>query len=152
MTMLCSTKRAAGSVFYPCAHSQGNGDTTAPPCRKSRSYARKALRCRHLDAVSRRRRLLDGRRFVPPGPCRQVRQPWCERPPSSAPSVTPIAPPGVVHATVARRQCSEKRSGITPRFERANPVAAHRLHTLDSSQPTRGHRSSIAARKESVCR
>ena len=62
------------------------------------------------------------RRRAPPGraascaarPVPEMRQPWRERPPSSARSLTLGAPPGVVHATAARCQCPAKRHAITP--------------------------------------
>ena len=152
MTKLCSTKRAAGSVFYPCPLSRRGSDTTARRCRHRRLCAGKALQCSELEAISRRRPLLDGRRFLPPGPCRQVRQPWRERPPSSARSLTPLAPPEVVHATVARRQRLAKRYGIAPLIDGANALASLRICSLNSFPVPRRHRSSIAARKEFVCR
>src|SRR5687768_9221130 len=126
MTKLCSTKRAAGSVFYPCVRSRRASDTTARRCRHARLSATKALQCRHLEALAHRRPPLVGRRFVPPGSSRRVRQPWRERPPSSASSVTPLAPPGVVHATVVRRQCLANGTSLKPLIERANGVASQR--------------------------
>jgi hypothetical protein len=99
-----------------------------------------------------RRFLLDGRRSVPPDQCPEMKQPWRERPPSSARTITLGAPPGVVHATAASSERLAKRHGMTPPCERPNPVGSQRLRALNSVQLARSHRSLIAARKESVCR
>lgn len=93
MTKLGSTKRGAGSVFYPSLVSRRATDPL--PWRglgRCRS-ASKALEHRQLHPVTRRRAPMGGRRGVPPGLCREMRQPWRKRPPSCARRLTPGAPP-----------------------------------------------------------
>jgi len=127
MTELCSTKRATGSVFYPCLRCRRDSQRAARRTWDTRVCARKAFQCRQLEAISRRRSLLDGRRFVPPDRCRQMNQPWRERPPSSARTLTLGAPPGVVHATAASSERPARRHGDDAAFERANLIGSQRV-------------------------
>jgi hypothetical protein len=87
-----------------------------------------------------------GRRVVPPGPCRDMGQPWRERPPSCTRCLTPGAPPEVVHVTAAPGQCPAKRHVIGPPFHRAIAVASRRVSAPNLSRLARGHRCRIAAK------
>jgi hypothetical protein len=152
MTKLCSTKRAAGSVFYPCLRSRRAPDLVLWRYFDRCGRASKALQYRHLHDASRGRAPLDGRRVVPPNLCRQMVQPWRERPPFRARSLTPGAPPGVVHATASPCRCPAKRHVISPPFRRVTAAASQRVSAPNLPWLARGHRSPIAVRKESVCR
>ena len=54
MTKLCSTKRAAGSVFYPCVWPRRTSDTTLRPCTRGPLRATKAFEYAQLEALSLR--------------------------------------------------------------------------------------------------
>jgi hypothetical protein len=147
-----SQKMGAGSDFCRSQVSRRGRERGKKLRRAGCPKGRNPLVSGGLAGLRRRRPLLDGRRFVPPGQCRQRKQPWRERPPSSARAMTLGAPLGVVHATAASSERVEKRHGMTPAFERVNPIGSQRLRALNSVRLTRSHRSPIAARKESVCR
>src|SRR5581483_9263976 len=147
-----SQKMGPGSDFYPSQVCRRGTDRVAGPCRSRCADGGNRLAGGELRGVRRRRRLLDGRRVVPPGKCREMGQPWRERQPSRARSLTLSAPPWVVHATAAPCHRLEKRHVIAPPIEGANAVASRRLRALNTFRFARVRRSPIAARKESVCR
>jgi hypothetical protein len=76
-----------------------------------------------LRGVAGHRRALEGRRIVPPVPCRLIVKPWREDPPSCTRFLTPGTPQGVVHATAARCLRPEMRHAISAIFQ--VPLRAH---------------------------
>lgn len=121
MSQKHSQKMGRGSDFYRSQVSRRGRDRAPGPCRSRCGNGGNRLARGELHGV-RRRRPLDGRRLVPPGLCRELKQPWRERPPSRARSLTLSAPPGVVHATAAPCHRLEKRHVIAPPIEVTTPL------------------------------
>jgi hypothetical protein len=145
MTELGSRSRGAGSVFYLSPLSHTRSDHRRAPTVRACGSARNALPQRQLCGICCQRRALAGRRDVPPGPCGQMGQPWRERPPSCARSLTPVAPPGVVHATAAPRLCPAKRHAMKPPLRLRSRSRFVALLSPESTANAGGQRSTIAA-------